>query len=330
MQRRWIVIHGDIEEVFVRKFTFDSVTDCEKIHTSGETVIFAGKHPWIFRKDGSYIAKIKGVRNAWQMYFLPNDIVFMDGSADKSYHFVSTQTGEIYWSLPKKGRRDLLLDSIAASPNGQTVYYFYSIHEDFYVDTIVLDRRLCTSKRLPVECAYVGGPIGSAYCDEEGNLSLLQEVPLSQGTLRLYKLEPDTLDILSCKEFHCTAKDFAIQSNDEYILFANLKVFSIQAGEMFDLLENEQKKIQTPGCRFVVDQYDKEHKLLTTHCPGNGSTLIIDCDKRSIAAHYRPISYSLHSGALVENEFWIGSSDGIVKRPFPHMDPFPRNFLLDK
>lgn len=51
--------------------------------------------------------------------------------------------------------------------------------------------------------------------------------------------------------------------------------------------------------------------------------MIIDCASRTIAAHYAP--YDDHvGGCLLGDAFWIGSDKGVVKRPFPHMDPFPK------
>ena len=96
---------------------------------------------------------------------------------------------------------------------------------------------------------------------------------------------------------------------------------------MFSLLANEQNIVKKN--RFVVDGYDPDRKLLTVHYLNHGSTLIIDCVKRKIAAHYRPISNDLRSGRLIDNEFWIGTYDGIVKRPFPYVDPFPHGFFAD-
>ena len=63
----------------MRKFDFRSVTDCELIFSYGDYVVFSGKNPWIFRKDGTYIAKLKQIRNAYNMVFLPGNMVLMDG-----------------------------------------------------------------------------------------------------------------------------------------------------------------------------------------------------------------------------------------------------------
>lgn len=310
----------------MRKYTFESVEDCEEIFFHDDTVIFTGKHPWIFRKDGTYIAKIKGISRAYQMIFLPNQTVFMDGAGDKSYHYVSLETGKVLWSIPKRGRRNLPPQRMAVSHDGRKIYYLSCVGSDFgaeYVDTIVPEAHSVTTKKSPL-CS---GPVRGFWCNADGSLSVLRRVVCSND-FQLFQLDAESLEIISCREFKGISHgNGAVSSNDTYILFDDWTVYAIKTGEIFSLLANESKKVKRN--RFVVDAYDPENRLLTVHYLDHGSTLIIDCDNRKIAAHYRPISNDLRSGRLINNEFWIGSYDGIVKRPFPHKDPFPRSFFED-
>ena len=310
----------------MRKFTFESVEDCEKIFLHHDTVVFTGKHPWIFRKDGTYIAKIKGISRAYQMTFLPNQTVFMDGAGDQSYHYVSLDTGEVLWSIPKKGRRNLPPQRMTASPNGGKIYYLSCVGSDFgaeYIDTIVPEVRSITTQKSPLN----KGPVSGFWCNADGSLSILRRVVCSND-FQLFQLDAQSLEIISCQEFKAISNsNDAVTSNDTYILFDDWKVYAIKTGEMFSLLANEHKTVKRNP--FVVDGYDPDRKLLTVHYLDHGSTLIIDCVKRKIAAHYRPISNDLCSGCLVGNEFWIGSYGGVVKRPFPYVDPFPHGFFAD-
>jgi hypothetical protein len=310
----------------MRKFTFESVEDCEKIFLHHDTVVFTGKHPWIFRKDGTYIAKIKGISRAYQMTFLPNQTVFMDGAGDKSYHYVSLDTGEVLWSIPKKGRRNLPPQRMTVSPDGGKIYYLSCVGSDFgaeYIDTIVPEARSITTQKSPL----YKGTVRGFWCNADGNLSMLRRVVCSND-FQLFQLDAQSLEIISCQEFKAISNsNDAVTSNDTYILFDDWKVYAIKTGEMFSLLANEQNIVKKN--RFVVDGYDPDRKLLTVHYLDHGSTLIIDCKNRKIAAHYRPISNDLRSGRLIDNEFWIGTYDGIVKRPFPYVDPFPHGFFAD-
>lgn len=311
----------------MRKLTFQSVDDCEVIYQYGDTLVLAAKHPWIFRKDGTYIARLKKVNRAWQMLFLPNNIVFMDGDGDRSYHYVSLDDGQLLWSFPKKGKRDFTPRQMTRSHDGKTIYYLYSIKEQCYVDTITLEDRLCTTSRIQLNTA----PIVHIYCDSNENLAVLlfdRSAVFEEGfcSYCLLKFTPDTLELISRQNFsHIKAGSIPVICNDQYILFSDLQVLSIQEGRSFSLIEGELRRIKKDF--FTVQDYDSLRKLLNIRFLRTGSTLIIDCEKRKIAAHYVPIDHYLSGGCLIGNEFWIGSMEGIVKRPFPHMDPFPRFFF---
>ena len=250
----------------------------------------------------------------------------MDGAGDKSYHYVSLDTGEVLWSIPKKGRRNLPPQLMTVSSDGSKIYYLSCVGSDFgseYVDTITPEMHLHTMRKSPLS----KGPVRGFWCNADGSLSILRRVVCSND-FQLFQLDAQSLEVISCQEFKdISYRNDAVASNDAYILFDDWTVYTIKTGEMISLLANEHKKVKRN--RFVVDGHDAERKLLTVHYLDHGSTLIVDCEKRKIAAHYRPISKDLRSGRLIDHEFWIGSYDGIVKRPFPHMDPFLRGFFAE-
>jgi hypothetical protein len=111
--------------------------------------------------------------------------------------------------------------------------------------------------------------------------------------------------------------------NDEYVLLGNLKVRCLKTGETFDLLENQSEMPPIFG-GYSVAAYDEKRKLLTVRFTSSSSNVIIDCKDRKIVANYVPFDHDHVGGCLIGDEFWFGSDDGIVKRPFPHMDAFPR------
>ena len=85
----------------MRKIDLNSAKDCGVIFSHGDFVILSGKNPWLFRKDGSFVAKYKQIRNAYDMIFLPGNIVVMDGLVDQSYHFFLIP-GNFYGRVRKK------------------------------------------------------------------------------------------------------------------------------------------------------------------------------------------------------------------------------------
>lgn len=313
----------------MKKFTFQDVHDCQVIQEHGDMVIFLGKHPWIFRKDGTFIARLKGICRSWNMLLLPDNRVFFDGYGDRSYHYVSLTDGEMLWSIPKKGKRNFIPHEMAASPSKKEVYYVYSIGEKFYIDIIVPEEKTCTKKLLPIE----DGPIYCVFCSSEGSVATLREDHSADRVVGVSGYSLDVFNISDVQQHHqlwqgqIKLDAFPVRANDTYILFSDLSVLNMKDGTIFSLLENCPQRIRKDV--FTFSGYDPVRQLLNIHYLGSKSTLIIDCQKRKIAAHYRPISDGQNGGWLIDEEFWIGSLEGIVKRPFPHIDPYPRRFFED-
>lgn len=320
----------------MRSFSLCSVTDCDMVFSFGDSVVLSGKNPWIFRKDGTFVSKLKTIRNSYRMEYLPGNMVLMDGGVDRAYHYVSLDSGEILRSWAKKGRRYTLLGGYAVSPNGKVIYHVYCNNNKFQVDHIDLEKETYTTYVIPVDY----GSIRYCYCDDCGYLSLLisslvhdtQEngkdhsyqttgiltwLPGSSETT--WKHQWKSTDVTNPDGTRFDAK----MCDDNYVLSGDLTVLSLRTGETFDLLENTPGLNRTPRSANIL-AYDPERKLLTVRFLHSGSNIIIDCRSRKIVAHYVPITPGLSGGCLIGDEFWIGTSNGVIKRPFPHMDDFPR------
>ena len=81
------------------KHELNKINDAELIYCHGEYIIFSGKTPRIFLKDGTYIAINKKIKKAYEMVFLGQNKVLMDGRGDGFYHLVSLENGEVLWNL---------------------------------------------------------------------------------------------------------------------------------------------------------------------------------------------------------------------------------------
>lgn len=316
----------------MRKVTLDSVKDCDCIFSNGEYVILSGKNPWIFRQDGTFVAKLKTIRHAYVVVFLPQNTALLNGGgSDKYYHYVSLCDGQILWSCPKSGRRDLGGNPLTVSPGGQTAYCVYSINQVLHVDIITPKENRCVTYSIPlgIRATY------HSYCDVEGNLYFLQsfaenlprdydEEDHSYYINGVLKWSPSLSEPVWVQQWSTPPRAGRTlkKCNEEYVLFDNFTVRSFKTGEEFNLLENEPKHSRSPGGFRCA--YDRERSLLTVNFTSSCSTVVIDCKMRKIVAHYVPISPGLNSGCLIGDEFWIGTRDGVIKRPFPHMDEFPR------
>lgn len=318
----------------MRKFTFHSVDDCEVVFSHGDYVVLSGKNPWIFRKDGTYIAKIKAIRNAYDMFFLPNNMVLMDGSGDRTYHYVSLETGEIQWSCPRKGRRYLLIGGITVSPDGKTIYSVYYEKEDHLcIDHIEPEKKKITTYRLP----YARG-LTLGYCNNDGHLFLLlmrysseedkDGNEINHSEVGIFEWYPGAEGIAQKYRWHdVQALSRGIcRFEDKYIFTYDLHAFNIETAEVVNLIENEPAIKPIRG-GIVFRSFDPKSMILAIQFIANSSWIEIDCTARKIISHYRPISHGLTCGKVIDGEYWIGTFEGIVKRPHPHVDEFPKEFL---
>ena len=302
--------------------TFENVTDCAMILQHGESMLFLAKHPWIFTKDGQFIARLKQINRSWNVLFMPNNTVFMDGLGDQSYHYVSLETGEVLWSIPQKGKRNLTPRKMVLSPCGRKVYYVYSVGEGRYLDTIIPEDKICLKQKFE----QLKGAVCSAFWTNEGKLGLLC---CFLETSAIHLFDPDDVQKEhAILEIINNNNVLPVAANDTYILLSNLQVINWRDNTTFSLLPDLATKIKRDS--FSIMGYDQERQLLNIQYHQTLSTLIIDCKNKKIVSHYRPITSDLTGGCLVGDEFWIGTDEGIQKCPFPHIDPYPRNFFIQE
>ena len=312
----------------MRKVELGSVRDCDMIYAYEDNVILSGKNPLLFRKDGSFVTKYKTIRNAYNMVFLPGNFSLIDGGLDQSYHYISLDTGELLWSCPQKGKRDTSPRKFATTDDGNTVYYVYSIKNIIHVDRLVPSERRCTTYSIPLSMRATY----HCYCDSKGYLCMLQSFLLRKeeesksfrfnGILQWHP--NDQIPIWKHQWIEPVgSQNLARICNDEYVMMDNLNILSLENGEMFDLLEKQAEMPPIFG-GYSVQAYDSERHLLTIRFTYRSSNVVIDCKARKIVAHYVPFSRDHVGGCLIDDTFWMGSDDGIVKKTFPHMDPFPQ------
>lgn len=307
-----------------------SVKDCDVVFSHQNTVILSGRNPWIFRKDGTFVAHLKTIRNAYRVAFLPRNMALMESSVNRAYFYVSLDNGKILWRVPQKGKRSGTPNQFAVSQDGRTVYYVYQTNSVLHIDVIVPELQTCTTYAVPMtlRATYF------CFCDDEENLCMLQgfrekrkRVDGTETTVFVNAImkwnEKNPIPVLSNQ----WTNEFGTHSvpricNDQYVLYSDFSVVSIHTRECLNLLQNNDPIACELG-GFVVEDYDPSRHLLTVRFLSSWSSVIVDCIARKIVAHYLPVTPGLSGGKLIDNEFWLGSKNGIQKKPFPHMDTFP-------
>lgn len=162
----------------MRNIDLSTVKDCGEIWECGDYVVAAGKSLWVFRKDGSFVAKSKTIRRPGKLYFLPPDKAFVVGGADYQYHYIDLLTAEDIWTTPYDRKGRAFIRNFAASPNNRYLYdmYRHSIKEEWYVVRFSLDDFVVSKVEVP-EWLRVTIDV---YTDNEGILHALQTHPSNQ------------------------------------------------------------------------------------------------------------------------------------------------------
>lgn len=313
------------------------VKDCTSIYSDGNTVLLCGKYLWIYRADGTFVSKHRTIRNPYKVSFMPGNTALVDGSGSKSYYYITLDTGEILWSSNKKGHRTTSSFSFAVSPDGTTAFDVcipkYGI--------LQVDRLQPSVSHYDTYTIRDGLRVtDSEFCISPNELYILQSHliinpndPYSEKSL---PVRQNGLMVLRYSEKgpqHCWERYWASDGtsrirmrgcNRTHILFEDFTVLNMDTSEAFSLVSDLEKQ-RLPFAPFSW-RYDPDRRLLFVYYTGLPLNLVIDCNEKKIVSNYlNGEGLDGFQGCLIDNEYWIGTGDGIVKYPFPHTERIPVN-----
>lgn len=309
--------------------TLKTVKDCSMIYSNGESVLLFGKNLWVFRADGSFVAKHKTIRNPSKCAFLPGNKALIDGGGDGSYHYISLDSGEIIWSTLKKGRRYLESTRFAVSPDGSTVYDIcYIGFQELKVDRLCPEMQLHDSY-LSNDTLRVSNDI---FCQADGSLCILQSHLIVDPQDPYAKINPPTrqngilkVDFSSGVPQQCWYKRWEsdgrcynpmLGCDGSHILHADFTVKDMNTAETIDLLENENDFV--PPRETFTWHFDEQRKILIATYVGENSNVLIDCKARKRIAQYTKTEIGTgYKGCLIGNEYWVGTPTGVIRKEFP-------------
>lgn len=313
----------------MEQITPAAVKDCGILYCDGKTVLLLGKKLWIFRTDGSFVRKLNEVQNPYKAIFLPGNMALIDSVRSRAYYYVSLDTGEIVWSSPKTGKRQQVEERFVSTPDGSIVFdYYYDLKGVFHIDRIEPSRQL---HRVHVVKDTLRTSCG-CYCDDRGMLHVMQRHILEQddprysdeksclyGFLRL-EFDEDILRSSWENQWTDAPRPRPYACDDRYTLYGNLTVQDRKTGEWIDLLQKDYRsKPERNGA--ISWHYDRENRYLTVSHLGTLINTIVDCKARKRVAQYERETPGVGSlGCLINGEFWIGTTSGVIKFPFPHFD----------
>lgn len=313
----------------MHNITLNTVKDCDSVFSDGENVLLGGKNLWLFRRDGTFVVKYKTIRNPHKVAFLPGNTALIDAHGDGAYHYISIDSGEILWSTLKKGRRSGRAGRFAVSPDGRTVYDVCAnpsggFHIDRFVpseqeyDHYVLRDGLRVTRDI--------------YCNRNGDLCILQshilvdsedpysdnQIAMEQFGILVVSMEQGELNYNWLRRWQSRPGTYtsAVGCNGKYILRSDFSVLDLDTMETFRLLsESDQQTLPKDGFGW---HYEARKKFLTVYYLMEKLNIVIDCRQRKVVARYPREDWSTgYQGSLVDEEFWMGTSGGVIKRPFP-------------
>lgn len=323
-----------------------SIKTCEVIFSNGQDVLIGGKSLWLFRANGEFVKKVLPIRRPYKVAFLPNRTALVDGVADHAYYYLNLEVGEILWVVKKTQRRSGETPRFVVSPDGSMVYnLFYSYRNG---RRVLHAERMIPEKRI-YNIFAVEEPLGLAsgglcmtrdmFCDSDGILCAFQAMNITRYEDYDYMETPNAVfhygilalpfqnDVLHPYwkrhwETERTGKWNNMRACDErYVLFEDLSVLDMETQETFFLLNESDRESLSP-CSFRYF-YDSERFLLTLWRLDDKQSAVIDCKNRKLIGQYfgEPGLESPGSGGwVIGNEFWLGTSKGVARYPFPNVN----------
>jgi len=299
-----------------------SVKDSCVLQKCGDYVVSLGKKLWIFRTDGSFVAQCAEVRYPKRVLFLPPEEIFVEGGTDRKYHHISLSTGLDIWNAPMAKERMMQAKDFVLSPDQKFIYDMYYSKAQWVVLRVSLEEQTVATKVIP----HTLFATVAIYTDEQGILYALQTHHLtSDGKTSQYGIfKIDWRDSSEPQFSWVRLWEGETQmrwkySDGKYVLREDYSVFDLQTLETFSLLEGDDDwKPSVYGMATCV--YIPEQNLLMAYHFYDDGHVIIDCSTRKRISHY---ALKLNNdsigfqGCLVNDEYWVGTTNGIIKKPFP-------------
>lgn len=309
-------------------FTLSSVKDCEYICSNGKDVLLSGKNLWLFRADGTFVARYKTIRGIYTAAFLPGNTVLVQ-SMKGFYHHIALDDGQVLWSSEKKAKGVHAVQRFAISPDGTAVYNLHTVDFDrLYIDRIIPEK--CIHEQFVVRTGYrVSYEI---FCDSDGVLCALQSQVQSnkqteefieriaerQSGILAFSIDSEGVQSSWKKKWTCESKPtkYLLGCDGSHVMYGDFSVLQLETMKEFYLLPEEERMKIPEGS--ISLHYNATRCLLTVHYLAKNLNIVVDCKNRRVVAKYEGDRTGFGTeGCVIGNEFWIGTSEGIIRKPFP-------------
>lgn len=311
--------------------TIESVKDCDLICANDSHVLVSGRYLWLFRTDGTFVAKFKDIRHVDKVVFLPGNMALVDGT-DGSYHYISLSDGIVVWSSIKRRKRFREVSRFAVSPDGSIIYALSNnisnalcldclrpeekVHEQYLVKAGLRVTRDIFCDNEGILCAFqthviVDGDEGDSPASEPMSQNGILALPIDENGVHPYWKKQWQSKAIGVKPVRGCNGILALREDFSVLNLNTMEEFSLFTVE-------EMRDLPKDGFDW---RYDLDRKLLKVYFIAEKLNILIDCSQRKVVSRYKREDWSVgYEGCLIGNEFWMGTKQGIVKRPFPNWD----------
>ena len=300
------------------------IKNVSSIYRKGNYVVLVGRSLYIFTVFGELIVHRSDIRFAWKIAFIGYEYLLID--TNRFYFLISLKDGTDVWKV-RHNAENISLHKFAVSKNNSFAYDCYS--KKF--STCLVKINLSTGVLSEVDFIPTLRATRDIICDydEDETPCLLQmhyckisDEQISENGI-LYQHQ----DIVRLgSTFYWKAKWIYAETRIAHAFFCNpdtvitndLLIHNVRTGEQFCLIENEAN--WTPpenSFHTCVPEMDRGYVVLIY----DTCNVVVDLSKRKVIACYA--SDYIARGCIIDDQYWIGTNNGVQRKPFPIMEDIP-------
>lgn len=297
------------------KSILSSIKSCTSIEHYKKWIVVSAKVLWILDSSGSLLFKFPKIKSVRKTILLSENRLLCE--AYDAYWVISLENGDTLWHYPLSKKWRSHAHNFALTPDGTYVYDYY--REEcltFYYVRINLVEYECDCIPIP-NISWVEKGISS---DENGEVNILfsatrqimNRVIQKNGVL-LQPAEGMGSTFYWKNQWDDSLIRFPLGMRQNLVLLDDFSVLNYMTGETIHLIDNNEERV-FPQVNPSFVKIDQERYLNLIY---SDRTIIIDCYQRKIVAQYNA---RFSSGCLIDDEYWIGDEEKIVKKPFPSFE----------
>lgn len=299
---------------------WSTLKGCETMYTNNEYIALVQKRFATIRVDGSELTYYPEIRaTVWKVAFLPNDLLLVEGGTDAKYHLISLRDGKILKSCKIPGRRCLRSRHFAVSPDGSIAFDYWNIKNQTFL--IRIDLQQLSYESFPID-PYLRMLADIVYVSPQEVLLLQTQSDTVNGAAHMANCVvsvkiTDSGNLPVCYyKWRCAPSRRPFATDGRYVLNLDLTIRDLQTESVRSLLAKKPVGF-TDIRQFVKRRYYPKEQML--QLADGTKNVFIGFAEQKMIARYNTDKIGLF-GCVIGDTFLIGTSEGIITKPFPMIE----------